>query len=42
MQIDQAQGYKTAFMLNTTEHDSSSAHKKLEKDFFLLSNSQIF
>ena len=29
MQIDQAQGYKTASMLNTTEHDSSSAHKKL-------------
>ena len=29
---DQARGYKTFFMLNSTEHEISTAHKHLNTD----------
>ena len=39
---DETRGYKTFFMLNSTEHIISIAHKMLKnKDFFLLSNFQM-
>ena len=39
--LDQAQGYKTASMLNSTEHDSSSAHKNFRNTFFAFKLSDI-